>query len=78
MATKKFKTNLKCGGCKATVMPYLDAEPSISSWEVDLDSSDKVLTVTGDKVDSQRIVELFRTAGFEAKEIKGFLKKVFG
>ena len=62
----------------ATIMPFLDAEPSIEHWEVDLESADKTLTVTGASLDAKRIVELLRTAGYEAKEIRGFLKNVFG
>lgn len=46
--TRTFKTNLRCGSCVAAVKPYLDAEPGIHHWEVDLTSPDKPLKVHGD------------------------------
>jgi hypothetical protein len=46
--TRTFKTNLRCGSCVAAIQPYLDAEPRISRWEVDLGDPDKPLTVHGD------------------------------
>jgi copper chaperone CopZ len=46
--TRRFKTNLRCGGCVAAVKPHLDSEPGVARWEVDLASSDKVLTVNAD------------------------------
>ena len=45
--TKKFKTNLRCGSCIATLKPYLDRVPGVDSWAVDIASSDKTLTVAG-------------------------------
>jgi copper chaperone CopZ len=46
--TRRFKTNLRCGGCVAAVKPHLDREPGVGRWEVDVASPDKTLTVDGD------------------------------
>jgi copper chaperone CopZ len=46
--TRTFKTNLRCAGCVAAIKPYLDAEPRVSRWSVDLAAPDKLLTVHGD------------------------------
>jgi copper chaperone CopZ len=46
--TRRFKTNLRCGGCVAAVKPHLDREPGVARWEVDVASPDKTLTVDGD------------------------------
>ncbi len=45
--TKQFKTNLRCGGCVATVKPYLDRVPGVDTWEVDIASPNKTLTISG-------------------------------
>ena len=47
MDTLKFKTNIKCGGCIATVTPFLNDQKEISSWTVDTNSAEKLLTVQG-------------------------------
>ena len=46
--TRQFKTNIRCGSCVKKVMPFLDSEPGIERWEVDLASPDKPITVFGD------------------------------
>ena len=48
MTTRRFKTNLRCGGCVAAVRPHLDREPGVARWEVDVASPDRTLTVDGD------------------------------
>lgn len=68
METQKFKTNLKCGGCVAAIQKDLDAVAEIESWEVDLTSLDKVLTVKGNANEGQ-IIDAFAKAGFVAEPI---------
>jgi copper chaperone CopZ len=46
--TRRFKTNLRCGGCVAAVKPHLDREPGVTRREVDVASPDRTLTVDGD------------------------------
>ena len=65
MTTKRYKTNLNCGGCVAAVKPYLDGDPAIRHWQVDTASPDKTLTVAGDDVGQRQVGELVRRAGFE-------------
>lgn len=78
METKKFVTNLKCGGCVAKIQPGLDAEAGISAWNVDLESPEKILSVTGDKVEVAHIQALFAEQGFQATEKRGFFRNIFG
>lgn len=66
MSTYKFKTTLKCSGCVAAVQPSLDAMDSIDSWEVDLDSEIKILTVETDQKISEEITKTFKDKGYEA------------
>ena len=45
MTIMKFKTNVKCQGCVDRITELFTKNKEISSWEVDLTSDDKVLTV---------------------------------
>ena len=69
--TLKFKTNINCGGCKAKVTPFLDQLEGITKWEVDLDNSDKVLTVNADGLTPEDVTATVGKAGFKAEEIEG-------
>jgi copper chaperone len=48
MKTIQFKTNIKCSGCVATVTPGLNKTAGENNWTVDLQSPDKVLTVSAE------------------------------
>jgi len=70
METLKFKTNIKCGGCIATVTPYLDALSGLDKWEVDTNVPEKILTVTAeDQSLKSTVVETLKKAGYEAQLI---------
>ncbi len=66
-----FKTNINCGGCIATVTPFLEKATTINHWEVDTDSKDKKLTVQGVGLDKQEVIDLVKEAGFKIEEKKG-------
>jgi copper chaperone len=70
MELLKFKTNIKCGGCVQTVTLYLDGEASISKWQVDTTSADKILSVSGHDVDPQKVKNLVEKAGFKAEVVR--------
>ena len=70
METLKFKTNINCNGCVRAVTPTLDNEKDVSEWEVDIQSSDKVLSVKTKHLTKENIIELVNKAGFEAEEYK--------
>lgn len=65
MIVSKYKTNLKCGSCVATLAPRLDAEPSIRKWSVDLDDPKKTLTVEGDDVSDDVVAALVAASGYQ-------------
>lgn len=69
MENQKFKTNLKCGGCVAAVKNNLDELENIESWDVDLASPDKILTVKGN-ANVNEIEEAFVKAGYKAELAK--------
>jgi copper chaperone len=67
MKTQKFKTNIACGNCLAKVSPILNAEPRINSWEVDLTSDDRILTVESEDMSAEEVFKTVIKAGFVAK-----------
>lgn len=70
METLKFKTNIKCGGCIATVTPHLNALPGLDEWAVDTNVPEKILTVTGSTATlTEEVVETLKKAGYEAELI---------
>ena len=42
-----FKTNAKCGGCKNAILSEMNKRFPDAQWDLDLDSTDKVLEVHG-------------------------------
>lgn len=67
MSTLQFKTNIKCGGCIATVTPFLNTE-GIEKWEVDLQNPDRILTVDTEK-SSAEVTKLVQDAGYTATAV---------
>ena len=70
MKTLLFKTNINCGGCLRGVTPALNENKDIRDWKVDLESEDRILTVTSD--DDLSETEVQRTvasAGFQAQPV---------
>ena len=68
METVKFKTNIKCSVCVATVTPYLNESAGEGKWTVDLASPDRILTVESEK-SGYEIVEAMKKAGYKADKI---------
>lgn len=70
MKTLQFKTNIKCGGCIATVTPHLEAiEGLAGNWQVDTVNPNKILTVETDNVSAEQIRQAVQKAGFQAEPV---------
>lgn len=67
MKILKFKTNINCGECVKKVTPFLDGEESISKWQVDTRSRDKILSVSGEELNPQKVINAVEKAGFKAE-----------
>ena len=65
----KYKTNINCGGCVASVTPHLNASNDIKSWDVDTTNPQKVLTVESDNLSDEMIQEIINKAGFKAEKL---------
>ena len=70
MTTYKFKTNINCGNCVRSVTGFLDEVPNVKSWAVDTENPDKILTVEGEAVSLEAVIEAVDDAGFEIELVK--------
>ncbi|GAB2598477.1 heavy-metal-associated domain-containing protein [Spirosoma areae] len=61
----RFKTNIKCGGCIATVTPFLNEAVGDGHWQVDTQSPDKILTV--ETSDAALVKQAIEKAGYKAE-----------
>jgi copper chaperone CopZ len=69
METVKFKTNIKCSGCIATVTPALNELVGEHNWQVDLQSPDKILTISTADASKQEIKQAVEKAGYKAEPV---------
>ena len=66
METIKFKTNINCDACVAKVTPVLNDNLSIEKWEVDTQNPNKILTVEGENINQQELIQSLETIGYKA------------
>jgi copper chaperone len=69
METIKFKTNIKCSGCVATVTPFLNEAVGEKNWNVDYNNPIKLLTVEGEKDEAAKVIQALDKAGYKAEVI---------
>ncbi len=68
METLKFKTNIKCGGCVATVTPHLNEAVGENNWQVDLADERRVLSVSAN-VSPAEVEEALKKAGYKGEKL---------
>jgi len=71
METIKLKTNINCGGCIAKVTPFLNSlkGKEVDSWQVNTDTPEKVLTVTGSALTPELVLQTIAKAGFKGEAL---------
>lgn len=69
MKTVKFKTNINCGSCVASVTPFLNTLDNLDAWKVDTETPDKILEVTIDDEDENAVIEAVQKAGYTIEKI---------
>ncbi len=65
----KFKTTLSCNGCKSKIAPFLNEAEGISSWDLDLENDDKILTVYSAGITHSEVKKIIENAGYTAEEL---------
>lgn len=68
MATLKFKTTAKCGGCVAAIGAKLNEFAKPEDWSIDLKSADRTLTITTDEP-AEKIIAAVEAAGLKASAL---------
>ena len=67
----KFKTNARCGGCKAAIMEAVKRRFPDLQWDMEVESADKVLECHGVPDDAAKAAEIIKT--IEETGFKGSL-----
>jgi copper chaperone len=70
MEILKFKTNLEKQENVAAVSSFLDKESNITNWQVDTDSEDKILSISGENIDPQTIENGLNEVGYKAEVLR--------
>lgn len=66
----KFKTNINCNNCIRSVSGFLNDVEEIKRWEVDIANPEKILTVEGDEVTAEAVIEAVEEAGFDIEKVE--------
>lgn len=70
MKTYTFKTSLKCSGCVSALMPFMNELKGVEDWNIDLESTQKTLTVNAEEQLSElQIIEAVNKAGYTAEKL---------
>jgi len=69
MKTLKFKTNINCNNCIATITPVFNSLEKIKEWDVDITNPSKILTISGEELTSEFVKDTLKQAGFKAEEL---------
>jgi copper chaperone len=69
MQTYNFRTTVKCGGCVATVTPFLDKLQGLKKWSFDLADSQRILTAEVEGIQPAQIIDALGQAGYKAEQI---------
>lgn len=64
----KFKTNIKCDGCIATVTPVLDQAVGAGNWQVDLNDPMRILTLP-DGIDLPKVQSDLKGVGYRMEPV---------
>lgn len=68
--TLKFKTNINCSGCVATVTPFLKDAEGILDWNVDTDNREKILSVHANGISEAEVMQKVKQAGFKIEPLQ--------
>lgn len=65
-----FKTSLKCSGCVSALMPFMNELKGVENWNIDLESTQKTLTVNAkEQLSELQIIEAVNKAGYTAEKL---------
>ena len=65
-----FTSNIACNGCLSKVKPFLDELEGVVKWEVDIENSQKILTVQSNELSADQIQEAVIKAGYQLEDLQ--------
>ena len=68
-----FKTTVGSASEARKLAPGLNLLTGPGQWNFDLDDCDRILRVTANDVDPDRVVEILLTSGFLCEELEDFI-----
>lgn len=68
METIILKTNVACGACVAKITPFLQEEKRITSWEVNTQNPQKLLTAQGNQLTAEIVIAALAKAGYKGEK----------
>jgi len=69
MKTLTFKTNIHCDSCVQNVTPFLNRSAGEENWNVDINNPEKILSVSGENIDPEKIKSSLEEAGYKADPV---------
>jgi copper chaperone len=70
MEIMKFKTNIDSQQAIDQVTPFLDQAADIRKWKVDVESPNKVLSVSGENLYPSIVEKAVQQAGYQAEILR--------
>lgn len=64
---KRFKTNINCDNCVRAVSGFLNEVSNIREWSVDTEHPEKILTVSGNKLQPSAVLDALAEAGYDGE-----------
>lgn len=70
MEILKFKTDIAGKEAMDKVAPYLDKLDAIINWQVDSETEENILSISGSNVNPQQVENALAEAGFKAEVMR--------
>lgn len=70
MKKHQYKTNIMCDSCIAKVSPVLNEIAGENNWNVDLKDLKRILTVSSESDNENKLVTALKNIGYKAEQIK--------
>lgn len=69
MTTLQFKTNINCKNCIRSITPFMEEVEGITSWVVNTENPNKILTVEVEALTTTDIIAVVEDAGFDIQVV---------
>ena len=70
MKKTQYKTNIMCDSCITKVSPVLNEIAGENNWKVDLKDPKRILTVSSESDNENKLVTALKNISYKAEQIK--------